>query len=210
MKITSTDKDAIFEVIKTYFSGSYEDVDDVFDDFSLYELGFQLWSGATKFCIYHKNFDNFVVKVTSKTEAFDWCEREYTNYLAAVERGLGEFFPYTDFLGEFGDTKFFIQEYCECDEDSVFSILYSKVEEDYPRDENESDAEYQESIYQSVDDLEDDMRVVYIFGLNEELLDFLGDYCINDLHSGNFGWLEGHYVIIDFSGYGLRAQYREF
>ena len=211
MEINSEKKDYIFSLIKEYFDFplTAKDFKRCFEEFELGEKGFRVESGAAKKCLFHEEFDNCVVKFC--LEDFDYCEREYTNYLAAIEKGFNDFFPYTDYLGYFNGIKFFVQEQAYCDNEAISSIWYHAILEDYiPEEEDENEYILNEKILDLLYDLEDEQRVSYCFGYNEKLLDFLDEYCINDLHDGNFGYIDGEIVIIDFSGYGFLARERRF
>ena len=54
--------------------------------------------------------------------------------------------------------------------------------------------------WDAADNLEDDVRAMLLFD-DEALVDFLLENCVNDLHEGNFGYIDGELVIIDFSGW---------
>lgn len=210
MEIGFTEKENIFAMLEEDFYCFFKGCSfhDFFTEAGLCKKGYSYENGAVKYCIFHECFGDFVVKFT--TEAFDYCEREYTNYLAAVNAGLDYFFPYTDFLGEINGVKFFIQEYAECDNEAISSIWYDSLREDCVSEEDEDEDIINEKIWNMIYDLEDDQRVLYCFGNEEKLIDFLNEYCINDLHEGNFGYIGERLVIIDFSGYGNRAREREF
>lgn len=210
MKIDFIEKESIFNMLKEDFNCSLKGCSfhDLFIEAGLYEKGYSYENGAVKYCIFHEHFGDFVVKFT--TEVFDYCEREYTNYLAAVDAELDYFFPYTDFLGEINGVKFFIQEYAECDNEAISSIWYDTLREDYVSEEDEDEDIINEKIWDMIYDLEDEQRALYCFGNEEKLFDFLDKYCINDLHEGNFGYIGERLVIIDFSGYGQRVREREF
>lgn len=51
-----------------------------------------------------------------------------------------------------------------------------------------------------VDEYDDLEKANIIFG-NDKLARFLQRNRITDLHQGNFGVIDGNFVIIDFSGY---------
>lgn len=213
MSISLIEKNEIFSFVERYFSWCSKDIQffDIYNGFSkhnLFEKDFSYDSGAAKVCIFHPFFGDYVVKFCY--EDFDYCEREYTNYLAAVENGLEEFFAFTDYLGIINGLRFYIQERCDCDAEAVSSIVYNSVKEDYVNENNESEDVVSERIWDVVYDLDDEAYVTYCFGFNEELIDFLGEYAINDLHEGNFGYVDGQLVIIDFSGYGFIATNRPF
>lgn len=218
MTLTINEKTEIFGFISKYFSWvrseeqSYGFLHESFNS-SLYDAGFSYETGATKCCVFHEDFYEYVVKFTwnNSHKGFDWCEREYENYIAAVEEGLDWAFPYTDYLGSINGVNFYIQEKACPNEDEITDICYSKVSENYEshcawREERYRSREYSfsrsELISDAVEDLEDDERVEMIVGYDEKLMDFLYNRRINDLHNGNFGYNGDHYVIIDFSGYG--------
>ena len=159
--------------------------------------------------IFHPFFGDYVIKFCYD-DKFDYCEREYTNYLAAVENGLEEFFAFTDYLGTINGLKFYVQERCDCDAEAVSSIVYNGIREDYVNEDNEPEEIINERIWNEVYDLDDEAYVTYCFGVQEKLIDFLYKYAINDLHEANFGYVDGHLVIIDFSGFGVFATDRSF
>jgi hypothetical protein len=110
---------------------------------------------------------------------------------------MTEFFPQTFFLGRFDGRDYYIQERAECDEDAISSECYNQICSSYEEDGNECSPEW---VWDEVDGLDDDERVNLLFH-NSELIDFLYEHEINDLHEGNFGRINGNFVIIDFSGY---------
>lgn len=213
MKITAEEKSLIFSIIQDNFDWCTRDIileNHVRSNFNKRELHnkFSLHNGAVKYCVSSILFENYVVKFCG--EEFDYCEREYTNYLAAVDRGLEEFFPYTDFLGELNGLKLYIQERAVCDCEYVNSIWHESLRESYEGAFEDEDEDFINSrIWDAVDDLEDDERLQMIYHV-EDLEDFINEYCINDLHEANFGFVDERLVIIDFSGYGWRATERAF
>lgn len=211
MKITLEEKNRIFSILEDNFSwctienvrkNFYRD----FHDRGYLEDNFEIYSGAVKYCICSELFNGYVVKFCY--EDFDYCEREYTNYLAAIEHNLDVYFPFTDYLGNINGIKFFVQEYAICNEEEITSIWYEKIRESYESDGEDED-EISDEIWAIIDDMEDDEGISLLFNC-DELLSFLSEYRINDLHQGNFGYINDKLVIIDFSGFGARAKGREF
>lgn len=210
MKLSAEQKNDILKMMEenffwcnreTFYDSSF--YDEVIK-YGIWEKGFEFNNGVVKYCISHPDFNGFVVKFCNYR--FNYCEREYKNYLAAVEKGIEEFFPYTDFLGTMNGIDLYIQEKAVCDSDGVSSIWYHAIEEDYVNVYNESEDIVYGRIWDMISDLEDDQRAIYCFGYNEKLLNFLGEYRINDLHEGNFGYTEDRLVIIDFSGFGAAVE----
>ena len=123
----------------------------------------------------------------------DYCRIEAGNFKDAEEEGLGEYFaacyelcsiePPSDYDYK-GLVTFYIQERAESN-----SSKTSKTCEEYT----------------GSDCNDDEDRVRSLFGESEKierLIEFLDDWNINDLHSGNFGYtVDGTPKIIDYSGY---------
>jgi hypothetical protein len=169
-----------------------------FYEMGLREAGFCMSGGATKICIQHDDLCGWVIKVGyTKGVKFDYAAKEYENYCKAVECGFEEYFPETVFLGEFGDRAFYVQELADCDEYAVTSDWYERLRDDYEEDGEEYDAE---CLWDEINDMDDDQKAFLSFH-NNALCNFLWKNRITDLHEGNFGYIRGCLVIVDFSGY---------
>ena len=173
-------------------------IENWFDDMMLGAMGFGVFAGATKSCILHSDLLNWVIKV-GHTEhvAKNYAKVEYENYCLAEEVGLGYYFPETVFLGEFGGECYYVQQYAECDETEVTSEWYDRLRDQYDEDGEEYDCD---SLWNEIYDMDDDQKAMLMFG-DQELCQFLWDNRIGDLHEGNFGYIGGKCVIIDFSGF---------
>ena len=173
-------------------------IENWFDSMKLGAMGFGASAGATKSCIWHRDLDSWVIKV-GHTEhvAKNYAKVEYENYCAAVEAGFGYYFPETVFLGEYGGQCFYAQQYAECCEDDVTSEWYDRLRDQYEEDGEEYDCD---SLWNMVYDLEDEEKAMLMFH-DPELCEFLSDNRIGDLHEGNFGYIGGKCVIVDFSGF---------
>ena len=170
---------------------------DWFQNCNLGAEGFGASGGISKACIWHDDLVNWVIKVgfTQKgpREKKDYAAKEYENYLLAVEAGLSYYFPETVFLGVFGGRPFYLQQYAECDESQVSFEWHERLRE---RGYYESD----EDIWAEIDEMCDSEKAELSFH-DEELVNFLCENHINDLHEGNFGYIGDRMVIVDFSGY---------
>jgi hypothetical protein len=162
------------------------------DDF-LRKQNIESFVGSSKACFWHPSLGDWVIKVGFRDLSEDYAEVEYKTYLKAQEHGLERYFPMTYFLGEFEETKFYLQQRAECVPEEVHSKLIGKVSE-IGRYESYTLA------WDAADSLEDDVRAMLLFD-DEALVDFLLENCVNDLHEGNFGYIDGKLVIIDFSGW---------
>lgn len=163
--------------------------------------------GCSKYCLMNPFFENYVIKFS--LGSFDYCEREYKNYWAAVDNHLEEYFPYTVFLGDLNGLKLYIQEKAICDSETISSIWYNKIYEGYWSEEDAKEAAQSGEIWNMIDDLDDYERVEYVYD-DDKLWEFLDEYRINDLHEGNFGYVGERLVIIDFSGFGTFMENRSF
>lgn len=165
---------------------------------NLREVGFGASGGASKVCIWHDDLDNWVIKVgyTEKVK-FDYATVEYEMYCKAVEAGLGDYFPKTIFLGEFCGRAFYLQQYAECSEDTVSSDWYERLRNQYDEDGEEYDPD---TIWDAIDCMDDEEKAFLSFR-DSALCNFLWNNGIGDLHEGNFGYIGGRMVIVDFSGW---------
>lgn len=154
--------------------------------------------GATKICLVPADSD-FVFKINIVDDFTDYCENEADNYTAAVKAGKSKYFLETRYfktLNEFGVCfAIYIQPKIE----EISSLIDSD-------DDEESLAK--SSWYDSP--AAEDMSPAWVnnfikeYGETEfnELLDFCDQCHINDLHSGNIGYVGGRPVIFDYAGYG--------
>ena len=170
---------------------------DWYEDNGLEYAGYSMSSGCTKACIMHDDLLDWVIKVGFVDGRLDYAALEYQNYCLAEEAGLSFYFPETVYIGEFCGRAFYAQRMCECDEDQISTEWFECLRDRYEECGEDYDNDY---IWEEVDALGDEERVNLFFG-NEELIDFLRDCRINDLHEGNFGYRGGCKVIIDFSGF---------
>lgn len=153
----------------------------------------ELFVGSSKACFWHPSLGDWVVKVGLRDLSENYAEVEYKTYLKAREYRLERYFPTTYFLGEFEETKFYLQQRAEYVPEEVHSKLIEKISET-GRYESYTLA------WDAAEDLEDDVRAMLLFD-DEALVDFLLENCVNDLHEGNFGYIKDQLVIIDFSGW---------
>lgn len=164
----------------------------------LSRLGFGASGGATKSCIWHRDLENWVIKVAHTEHVkYNYATIEYENYIKACEAGLGRYFPETWCLGTFGGQVFYIQQRCDCDEGQVSSDWYERLRDEYDEEGTEYDVD---CLWDEIDAMDDYEKAMLMFQ-DRELCDFLWHNDIGDLHEGNFGYLRGCPVIVDFSGF---------
>ena len=158
---------------------------------------------------------NFVIKIPFIGEDIDYCKYEVHNYNRAKEEGLSEFFAPCMKVFDYGeyDTPIYVMLRVEVDCDRaecVMSDAFHRVyESENPCSEDEDKDEYDRKIddyfwSNSCDEnFFTEIREDYDAQLADNLEDFCGENCINDIHSANFGFQNDQIVLIDYSGYGL-------
>lgn len=158
----------------------------------------EVCDGATKICLVPADGD-FVFKINIiDGYSIDYCENEADNYTAAVNAGKGKYFL---------ETRYFktLNEFGVC-----FAIyIQPKIEEISSEiDKDDEELLVKSSWYDSP--AAEDMSPTWVntfikeYGETEfnKLLDFCDQCHINDLHSGNIGYVSGRPVIFDYAGYG--------
>lgn len=215
MALSAKEKNKFFSFVKENLSWCTQELlikghfHEEFKSHNMEDCGFSFRTGCTKVCLFHSNYEDYVIKFS--TDKFDYCEKEYKNYWAAVYNKVDSYFPFTILLGSFNGIKFYIQERAVCNEAKISDIWYSIIRNDYESwKDNESEDDINDNIWSMVDELDDETRLSYCFGEDTRLFDFIDEYCINDLHEGNFGYINGRLVIIDFSGYGYKVMERSY
>ena len=161
-------------------------------------------SGCTRGVIIPPN-ENYIIKFD-----IDWkdhfCEVEALNYRKAKRAGLEKFFAAMRFLVRFNfggfRMDFYIQEKVDemmVDNNSIYRSDYD-CSEDYEAalEEGEASESNEDCVPYGWAD-----RVIDYFGSNTyyRIIDFLNDNDINDVHSGNVGFMGDRCVIFDFAGY---------
>ena len=170
------------------------------DDNGFFKNGISYADGATKAVIFHEDLDSYVIKFRLPREDAnkDFCAREYENYIAAEEAGLEYYFATTEYLCEREGIVFYLQEQVICDED-VDSEIYDKLQCEYEENHTPYDAD---ELWTEVEGMDAYSRTMVLYG-NESLSRFIAERRINDLHCGNFGLAGDHYVMVDYSGFGM-------
>lgn len=182
------------------------------EDF-LSENGIKAASGETKVCFIVPELKNWVIKVgfLRKTSRYyskyhldmDFCKLEADYYAEAEEQEMETYFAATYYAGTVNGVSFFLQEYATIDPtlfENKFNI-YGKSLSKYHYSSSSSSDSSDDNYYG--DDLTLEERIKAVFGEDtEELIDFVEEHDINDLHEYNWGVAaDGRYIMIDFSGY---------
>ena len=176
-------------------------------------LKIAMYSGETKVCIIDEFNPNWVLKISFNratdpyyvTRKVDWdfCEREVEFYSKACNNNLQDYFAATYQLGKINGVFISIQEAVDADEDIFGNIFASYVREQYDRNDFEDEEDYEEAVSASTEDMDNDDRIYAVLGADSDnLIEFIHEHDINDLHAGNWGITsDGRYVLMDFSGF---------
>lgn len=201
---------------KTYYDLGLCDWLEKYDGW-LNKQSFEIFRGETKICIVDEENEDWVFKIgfIRKTNpkyveyntADDYCKREANYYAEAQVVGLERYFAASFKVGECEGVEIFAQERTDNDEDLIkeYFVDYVKSSYNYDRSAFESDEDYSQALEDDASDLEGEERIHAVFGESEEieeLIEFIDDHEINDLHSGNWGKTkDGRIVMFDYSGY---------
>ena len=164
--------------------------------------------GASKVCIIPIEGD-FVFKITREDRSTEEsCETEAMNYRQAKANGLDKFFLKTQLYKHFNECGFDFDIYIQ----PKIDLISMDVDEE--RDEELEESESLDS-YKGYGSCSEDLSLAWIENfLNyygersyDELILFCDCNLINDLHSGNVGYVfdddhDPRPVIFDYAGYG--------
>lgn len=174
------------------------DTENWFRNNNLCDADFWISSGATKVCIGHNDLRGWVIKVGyTENVKKDYATYEYNVYCMAEEVGLARYFPETIYLGEFYGRPFYVQQEADCDEGQVTSDWYERLCNLYKEVGEEYDPNY---LWDELDCMGAEDKARLCFG-DEALCNFLWEHKVGDLHEGNFGYIRGCLVIVDFAGF---------
>lgn len=192
------------------------------------ELDIWMSCGATRCCIGLNSDTEYVIKFQLDDEACDYCAREASISKDAEKCGFGDFFaksePLFDYTFTYNDEdrkiKVYAMEWCHCSYDDVsddsYNYHYSKFCEDNNLDASSDDSRdlfSDEEERRACDDENSESNIGMIeyakstWGILDEdflrdLIKFMRDWEINDLHAGNWGYKGNKLVMVDYGGYG--------
>lgn len=167
--------------------------------------------GATRLVVWDWDCPDFVVKIPLGTDCFKYCKREAEIYHTAVVDGVDRYFAWCDYMGEYDGWPIYAMEFVDCDRDSIEDSCYTSAYENWckengydPFDLDVSD-EFNDMYYSSeicynsiIDWFYEQVSDVIEMALRK----FIGRNKINDIHSGNLGYLNDHVCLCDYAGFG--------
>lgn len=202
------------KVLKDFTRGNYEDwirkvlssnanvssMDGVDDGCIFYGSNYDVYvaSGASK-VVFWTDCGNSVFKMGFNKLRCDYCGLEAEYFAEAKRLGLDEFFAGTEFVMWCNNIGVYVAERAEVSFERLSNDLYEKLE---------SDGMEVDRIFDTIDEADSccefmDWLIPYYTDSEkaDELFEFLNENNINDLHSGNIGYIGNRLVLIDYSGY---------
>lgn len=177
------------------------------------KMGLFMSSGETKVCIQDEHNPRWVLKISfnrhsnpdfvSRKIDWDFCEKEVEYYRKACDNNLQDCFAATYQLGVINNIFISIQEAVTIDEDYFGEKFEDYVKDWYNKEDYENEEYYYDVVSEAAEDLDNDDRIYAVLGAeSDNLVEFIQEHNINDLHEGNWGITdEGQCVLMDFSGY---------
>ena len=134
-------------------------------------------------------------------DTIDYCKQECVVYGMAKERGVEEYFAWTECLGQYGRALVYVMEKVEVNEsrnsDESYRYHAEKWKDEHPdEDFDECDIDYDDT------DGMIEFAIAHNGGYMESAIDLICELGINDLHSGNWGFRGDVLVLTDYGGYG--------
>lgn len=173
------------------------------DDFVRTHEGYEMHSGATRICVYHKDWD-FVLKFDEAYRTTAYCSLECYHYeMAKAYRVEKVLLPIERVVTFDNGLKIYRQ--------IKFTTGWNDLS---PKDNKTLRSAYEQvRRSKSFKKIHDGMnygtheywiaRVTQLYGKKfmRSLEDWISQYQINDLHMGNIGLLNGVPVLLDYAGY---------
>lgn len=185
-------KDDVISVFRTHYKGG---------------LSWSIDTGASKLVLifpefvikipFRYNWDDELIGANSQNgECWDYCAVELEQYEFAEQNGFAEFFAAVEYLGKVNGHPIYFQEladiYCMRGSDST----EAEVEEFEESDESNQCGWLDLDSYWRCDVLKYYGKEKY-----KAFINYIADTNIEDLHSGNIGYINSRPVLIDFSGW---------
>lgn len=157
-------------------------------------LGMSFASGCYKGCFISDTCD-WVVKIPFGSQV-NSCAQELRIYGVAVERRLEEFFAEVYYLGEYKGCPVYAYPYAEIDEGKITEYLKADVKNYFSHSEYsfEEEGGFWDDPCEEIGCVVDQM-----FKMGNRLSSFINEFGICDLHLGNCGFINEHFVFTDYA-----------
>lgn len=158
-----------------------------------------LSSGATRSVICDPD-NEYVIKIANNSEDECYNENEVYIYECACEKGYKDYFAGLIKVGAICGRGIYVGEYAQCDEDEIAS---SVSEYCWNSSIDCGEVSSSEPNYYSGSSSEScEEWALHEWGkIGRSILDFLADCQIDDLHAGNWGYINSSLVVVDYAGF---------
>lgn len=155
--------------------------------------------GATKLVLMNE-YSNWVFKIPFKNRKINYCQIEAEIYEDARRENLDKFFAPCYFLENYDGARIYVMQRAEVSYDKLYSDLFERLSSEGRTEKEASD------IVDEADSYSEFVNWLFPYYSEEpaefdKFIDFLNCASINDLHSGNIGYINDRVVLIDYSGY---------
>ena len=155
--------------------------------------------GATKLVITISEANNWVFKIPLHDYKSNYCQLEVEIYEMAQKENISEFFAPCYFLENYDGVEIYVMARADVTYGRLYSDLYERLSNEGRTDEEATE------ILEEVEDCSEYVEWLFPYYANcekfEALSNFLEDAGVNDLHSGNIGYINDRVVFIDYSGF---------
>lgn len=155
--------------------------------------------GATKLVLMNE-YSNWVFKIPFKNRKVNYCQIEAEIYEDARRENLDKFFAPCYFLENYDGARIYVMQRAEVSYDKLYSDLFERLSSEGRTEEEASD------IVDEADSYSEFVDWLFPYYSEEpaefdKFINFLNCAGINDLHSGNIGYINDRVVLIDYSGF---------
>jgi hypothetical protein len=155
--------------------------------------------GATKLVIMTSEADDWVFKIPLHDYKSNYCQLEVEIYEMAQKENVSEFFAPCYFLENYDGVEIYVMAQADVSCGRLYSDLYERLSNEGRTDEEATE------ILEEVEDCSEYVEWLFPYYTDcekfEALSNFLEDAGVNDLHSGNIGYINNRVVFIDYSGF---------
>ena len=155
--------------------------------------------GVTKLVITTSEANNWVFKIPLHDYKSNYCQLEVEIYEMAQKENISEFFAPCYFLENYDGVEIYVMARADVTYGRLYSDLYERLSNEGCTDEEATE------ILEEVEDCSEYVEWLFPYYTNcekfEALSNFLEDAGVNDLHSGNIGYINDRVVFIDYSGF---------
>ena len=168
--------------------------------------------GCTRFVFWDANKSDQVFKMNVDVNDIDYGRQEEYVYNKAVEAGVAECFAWIHKIIDNGMRSIYAMPYCivDCYKMSSDSYEYHArqycdgmgYDFDHLTDDQRSEVDDMVDGYSDSDGMMDYVSNSFDSDIYDLFCSFVDDIDLNDLHCGNWGYLNGQLVVVDYAGFG--------